>query len=359
MIFLLIVSIFILFSLNFLMIYNLGRVFKDSKKVGNVVNISIIISAKNESKNINGLIENLTNLEYSPQSFEVIIVDDNSADDTFNLLMEQTKYLNNFSVLSLKPSAKSGKRDALSQGISNSKYPYILITDADCYPQKSWLVAYSRKFSEEYEMLFGVAPFYQNKSLVNRISCFENLRSSILSFSIALLGWPYSAAARNFGFSKKAFNALGGYSKTKDTLGGDDDLLLREAVKRKLKIGIVTDPGSFVHSKSKKTFSEYFLQKARHTQTSFHYLKKHQLILGSWHLLNLVFLFSPILMLLNPLYGILFPAKLLLDLSIVKLYQKKFSYNFSTMEITYLQIVYEIILIINFFRARFTEVKWK
>ncbi|MDH3269513.1 MAG: glycosyltransferase, partial [Ignavibacteria bacterium] len=256
-------------------------------------------------------------------------------------------------------SGVSGKREALSLGIQNSKYPYILITDADCRPGKNWLKSYSRKFEQGYEMLFGIAPFYQYKSLVNRVSCFENLRSSILSFSMASFGLPYSAAARNFGFSKSTFNSLKGYSKTKDTKSGDDDLLLREAVKNNMKIGVVTDPGSFVYSETKKTFSEYFRQKARHTQTSFHYLKKHQLILGFWHLLNLAFLFSPLLMVINPLFGILLPAKLLTDVSVVKLNQEKFSYDFSTVEIIYLQIIYELLLIIHFLNARFADIKWK
>ena len=126
-----------------------------------------------------------------------------------------------------------------------------------------------------------------------------------------------------------------------------------------MKIGIVTESGSLVYSETKKTFSEYFQQKARHTQTSFHYLKKHQLVLGIWHLLNLAFLFSPLLMILNPLFGILLPLKLLTDFSVVKSNQKKFSYNFSTTEIIYLQIIYEILLVIHFLNARFADIKWK
>ena len=101
----------------------------------------------------------------------------------------------------------SGKREALSFGISKSKYPFILITDADCQPEKNWLKSYSNKFGQGYEMLFGIAPFYQHKNLVNKVSCFENLRSSILSFSMASVGLPYTAAARNFGFSKNAFES--------------------------------------------------------------------------------------------------------------------------------------------------------
>lgn len=176
---------------------------------------------------------------------------------------------------------------------------------------------------------------------------------------MALLGLPYTATARNLGFTAKAFESLGGYSKTKDTLSGDDDLLLREAVKKKMKIDVVSESGSFVFSDTKKTFKEYLHQKARHTQTSFHYLKKHQLILGFWHLLNLSFLFSPLLMFFNPLIGILLPAKLISDFAVVKSNQTKFSYKFLMIEIFYLQIFYEILLIVHFFKARFSSIKWK
>lgn len=341
------------------MLFSLEKSPPRSKNGYDVVNISIVISAKNESKNINGLIDQLSKLEYPPESYEVLLVDDNSNDDTLNLMKDKTKHLINFSVFSLKNSGKTGKREALTFAIHNSKNPYILITDADCRPEKNWIKSYSNKFVEGYDMLFGIAPFYQHKSLINNISCFENLRGLILSFSMASIGLPYTAAARNFGFSKNAFEIVEGYSKTKDTLSGDDDLLLREAVKAKLKIGTILESGSFVYSESKKTFSEYFHQKARHTQTSIHYLKKNQLFLGIWHLLNLVFLFSPLLMLLNPSFGILLPVKLFADLSVVKSLQNKFSYSFSVIEIFYLQIIYEFFLIIHFFRARFTEVKWK
>ena len=359
MIYLIVLSITILILINLLLIFSLLRLNNSSNKESHEVNISIVIAAKNETENINGLIDHLRNLNYSPEMYEVILVDDCSTDDTLSKMKEQTESLNNFSVISTKASGISSKREALSLGISNSKYPYILITDADCQPEKNWLKSYSKKFGQGYDMLFGIAPFYQHKTSVNRVSCFENLRSSVLSFSMASIGFPYTAAARNFGFSKSAFKSLGGYSQTIDTKSGDDDLLLREAVKNKIKIGVVTEPGSFVYSEAKKTFSEYFQQKARHTQTSFHYLKKHQLILGFWHLLNLAFIFSPLLMIINPLWGILLPSKLFTDFLVVKSNQKKFSYNFSTVEIIYLQIFYELLLIIHFLNARFADIKWK
>ena len=354
-----IVSIFILILPGSIILVSLKCIKKKAVNISQEVKISVIISARNEKEKIKELVNTLNNLTHPQNEFEVIIINDNSTDGTFEELKLQTAELNNFTVIDLKSAGLSGKREALSLGIKHSKIPYILITDADCHPQKNWLITYSRKFEQGYDMIFGIAPFYQNKTLINRIACFENLRASLLSLSIAILGLPYTSAARNFGFTRKAFDLLGGYSNTTDTQSGDDDLLLREAVKRKLKIGVVSDPGSFVYSETKKTFKEYLQQKARHTQTSFHYLTKHQLFLGFWHLLNLSLLFSPILMFINPWFGMLLPAKLLTDFIVVTLVQKKIGYKFSVTEIFYLQFFYELLLIVHFFNARFSEIKWK
>ena len=352
-------SIIVLLLINVIIFFSLKRMDEECKNETYYVNISVIIAAKNEVENIPDLIRHLKNIDYPEELFEVIIVDDNSVDDTLNLLNSFSESLKNLSIFKMNHTLAAGKRDALSFGISKSKFEKILITDADCRPESDWLKAYSKKFQEGFDLLFGIAPFYQHKNLINNISCFENLRNSILSFSMAYLSLPYSAAARNFGFTKKAFESIGGFLKTKNKLSGDDDLFMREAVKKKMKIGIVTEKGSYVYSETKKTLGEYLQQKARHIQTSFHYLKRHQLMLAFWHSLNLFFLFSPMLMILNPLFGILLPVKFLFDIVIVKLFQKKIGYNFSVIKIVYLQILYELFLIVNFINARFTEVKWK
>jgi cellulose synthase/poly-beta-1,6-N-acetylglucosamine synthase-like glycosyltransferase len=323
------------------------------------VGISIIIAAKNEANNIKNLVESLKNLEYQTEMFEVIFVDDHSTDKTIIEIQKSIDGFKNFRIILLSESEIGGKRNALTKGIEIAQYQNILITDADCRPEPNWLMAYSKNFSGDVDFIFGVAPFKQNNFLVSKITCFENLRSSILTFAFAGLGLPYSAAARNLGFTKRAFANIGGYSKTKQTLSGDDDLMLREAVKNKLKIVTLTDRGSYVYSEAKNTFKDYLNQKARHTQTSLHYLLRHKLIIGFWHLLNLLSLFSVLLIIFNPLWGILFASKLIVDLSVVKINEKKFGYSFSLFDAIFLQIFYELMLILHFINARFTKIKWK
>lgn len=325
----------------------------------NQIQFSIIVTAKNEENNLENLFSALSKLEYDRDKFELVFVDDNSTDNTYSLAIELSSKLSNCKII--KPTSKifAAKKGALAVGIQSSKFPFIVITDADCMPENEWLNAFSKCFNNGLDFVFGVAPFYQSSKSINKISCFENLRSSILTFSFAKLNFPYSAAARNFGFRKGAFEKIGGYSNTIETLGGDDDLLLREAVKHKLKIGCVTNPRSWVFSNSKLTLRDYLNQKARHTETSLHYLFSRQLLLGFWHLINLIMLFSPILVFVDRNFFLLFLTKMIVDILLIKSFQKKFGYSFQFFEIISLQIFYEFFLIINFFNASIKKTKWK
>ena len=329
------------------------------KSSDRLLHFSIIVAAKNEENNISSLISALKNLNYPEENYEVIIVDDNSNDDTFHLAKKLTNGLGNFTVISAINNKYEKKRGALDYGISLAKYSNITITDADCVPEANWLLCLSPKFNAGCDFVFGIAPFYQTNKLVNKVSCYENLRNSLLAISAANFGLAYTASARNFGFKKDAFEKLGGYKNTTDTISGDDDLLLREAVKKGMKVFTLTSPGSYVYSETKITFREYFSQRARHTQTSFHYPFKQKLFLAVWHLMNLAFVFSPAFIFINKIFILPFIIKVIFDTATAKIYQRKFGYRFLLFEVIYLQFVYEVFLIVHFIKAKFGKIEWK
>jgi cellulose synthase/poly-beta-1,6-N-acetylglucosamine synthase-like glycosyltransferase len=321
--------------------------------------MSIIIAAKNEAYKIPVLISVLDKINYPIENYEVIIVDDDSNDNTFEIAKEQCSEMSNFQVVKAIDKNYSGKRGALDYGISLAKYSNILITDADCQPEENWLNVYSKKINDNCNFYFGIAPFIQRKNLINKISCYENFVNSFIAISALKLKIPYTASARNLGFTKETYEKLGGYGNTIDTISGDDDLLLREAVKNKFKIYAVTNPGSFVYSETKKTFKDYFTQRARHTQSSFYYILKQKLFLTLWHFLNIAFIFSPLLMFVNILFVLPFLIKIVFDMARALLYQKNFGYKFRIYEVIYLQIFYEIFLFVHLFNAKFRKVRWK
>ncbi len=330
--------------------------FKEIKKCN--LKISIVVAAKNEANNISNLISSLLKQNYLKENYEVIIVDDNSTDNTFAVVEKAIKELENFRIFEADNKLFNGKRGALDIGIKSAKHPYILITDADCEPAENWINSFANEFSKN-DFLFGIAPYRATKSITNLIARFENLRANIIVFAFAKLGVPYSASARSFGFSKNAFNKIDGYTNTTDTLSGDDDLLLREAVKNNFNIGMITDSDAFVFSKTKEKFSKYVNQKSRHTSTSIHYSLKSQLLLGVWHIINLISLFSIFLLPFGTEF--IFPLfiKLVIDIFILNNFQNNFGYKINPLWFIALQINYELNLIYFFLRGLKFSDRWE
>lgn len=320
--------------------------------------ISIVVAAKNEERNIPELLRAVECQNYPKDMFEIIIVDDHSSDNTRRISENYCSVQSNLRVLTSENKSLPGKKGALDVGIKHARHQYILITDADCIPQREWLSAFAKEFNNGFQVLFGIAPFYQRRNFITGISCFENLRSSILTFSAAGLKLPYSAAARSFGFTKSAFESVNGYNGTLQTMSGDDDLFIREAAKKKLKIGTVTAEDSKVYSEAKKTLKSYIAQKARHTSTANYYLFQHQVLLGSWHLVNLVLLFSVCFSFLSPLFAAPFIMKLAADFFMVKRIERRFGYKFNSVELLLLQIVYELLIVVSYFSSFFRRNKW-
>ena len=210
-----------------------------------------------------------------------------------------------------------------------------------------------------YDFVFGVAPIKTGAKLIEKLSAFENLRNTYLTIAAVGLNIPYSAAARSFAFRKKSFERIGGYANTTETLSGDDDLLIREAIKNKMLIGTVIDSEAFVYSSAPKSFAEYFKQKKRHVQTSFHYLLKQKVFLGIWHLANLISLLSVLLIFISPVFVLPFAIKLVYDFFIVIKHQETLGHSFRFYEIIYLQILFEIFIVLNFFNSLSGKTNWK
>lgn len=321
--------------------------------------LSLIIAAKNEEKNIHTLIHFLERLDYPEENFEVIFVDDNSTDKTASQIELRIADKNNFTLIKADKKELEGKKGALSIGIKSAKHNLIVITDADCKPSASWLKSIAYKLDAGYDFVFGVAPIESGTKLIPKLSAFENLRNTFLTIAAVGLNIPFSASARSFAFRKKSFERIGGYSNTTETISGDDDLLLREAVKHKMLIGTFIDTESFVYSSAPENFNEYLKQKKRHLQTSFHYLLKQKMFLGFWHIINLLSLLSLLLIFISPIFLLPFTVKLSYDFFVVIKHQQELGHSFKFYEIIYLQILYEFFLAVNFINSLSGKVKWK
>jgi cellulose synthase/poly-beta-1,6-N-acetylglucosamine synthase-like glycosyltransferase len=338
-----------------------GYLYQIKQKSGSInkPELSVVIAAKNEEENIPLLFESLDKINYPVEKFEVILVDDNSTDKTNELIKEYIKSKTNYKLIKADKKKFEGKKGALQLGIENSKYNLIVITDADCRPENNWLKETAGKLDAGFDFAFGVSPIKSGSYFIQKLAAFENFRNTYLTISAVGLNIPYSASARSFAFRKNSFNRVGGYSNTTQTISGDDDLLLREAVKSKMLIGTIVEPDTFVFSDPPNSLKSYLRQKSRHLKTSLYYLPKQKLFLGLWHTVNLSSLFSVVLFPVSFNFIFPFTVKLVYDFYVVTKHQEELGQHFSFWQIIPMQIAFEIFLIINFINSLIGKPEWK
>ena len=139
--------------------------------------ISIIIPALNEGKNIhrliNAILKNLKNT-----NFEIIYVDDNSIDNSKNILLNLSKKFKFF-----KPILRKKKRDLTQScfdGIEKANYENILIMDADLQHDPKYIPKMFKIFINKYDVVVGARKLTSGRN--KGLSEFRRFASLFLIF---------------------------------------------------------------------------------------------------------------------------------------------------------------------------------
>lgn len=349
------------FIILLLSILTARKVFTSSNRIKRIEHpaFSIIIACKNAWKTLPALLHSLNQLRYPNDMFEVIFVDDCSTDDTGIHLLEFAKHSGIQSEYLLATNKLwPAKKGALAVGIAKARYDYLVITDADCVISADWLNGLAEKYSEGYEMIVGPAPFFSNDQLINRLACFEQFHNSLLMLSMAKLGHAFTATARNLSFTRKLYDACGGYSKTLGRISGDDDLLLQEAKKAGFCIGYITALKYAVFSYTPKSFKDYLRQKARHVSTSHIYPTKTKFLLTLWFVVQYFSLFSFLLIPFSVLFIIPTTLKLAYEVWVIKAHTEEAGYKFTTVQCFLLPFLNEIFVPVHFIWSIFWNKNW-
>jgi glycosyltransferase involved in cell wall biosynthesis len=267
--------------------------------------VSIIVCAFNEEANLRKNLPLLLNQNYLKNGqpfFEVVVVNDNSQDETFYLLNQLSEKYAHLHVVNLTQEAKliPGKKFPLSMGIKSAKCEHLLLTDADCIPASNeWLSTMAQNFSDEKKIVLGYSPYYRYEGFLNKKIRFETVHSAMQYLSYALAGTPYMGVGRNLAYVRDLFNKNKGFSSHHHIVSGDDDLFINQVATRKNTV-IEIEPESFVYSEPKKIHDEWHNQKKRHLSTGKYYQAKHQALLGIYSITHFLFWLSLIPCILFP-----------------------------------------------------------
>lgn len=252
--------------------------------------VSVIICAKDEAPNLSVNLPGALCQDYTT-THEVIVVNDNSTDESKYLLEEFQKQFKHLNVVTLHQEAMHipGKKFPLSMGIKAARNETLLMTDADCVPAtEHWIKHMQHGYRDGVEIILGYGAYQKNKSFLNKIIRFETFHTALQYFSYALAGMPYMGVGRNLSYLREIFNRNKGFSAINHIPSGDDDLFIN-MVATGHNTAIVINAEAHTISKPPHSWKEWIYQKKRHYTTAKFYKPKHKFLLGLYATVHTLF----------------------------------------------------------------------
>ncbi|MFM7758520.1 MAG: glycosyltransferase, partial [Crocinitomicaceae bacterium] len=186
-------SLFVLIQLFYLFFIQVRLAYYSPapKSAPSYMPVSIIIAARNESDNLYENLPIILSQDYP--EFEVIVVNNQSIDDSSWLLTAFSRQFPNLRVVELGRSRhlRPGKKLPITLAIKAAKYEHFLLTDADCRPSSNqWIKKMASHFSSSKQIVIGYGPYSKSKGFLNRLIRFDTAWIGVSYFSMALAKLP-------------------------------------------------------------------------------------------------------------------------------------------------------------------------
>ncbi len=248
--------------------------------------VSIIIAARDEEKNIGECIQSILNQTYPQNKFEIIIINDHSADNTVSIVESFKK--ENICVLDLADFLEnkilnSYKKKSIETALKFAKGELIVTTDADCITPKKWLETLI-SFYIEKKLVFVCLPvaFFdpkKNEPQLNKV--FKIFQSMDFMTLQGITGasvykkFHSMCNGANLAYEKKVFYEVNGFEGIDEIASGDDMLLMEKFQKvYPERIMFLKSKEVIVETKAAATLKEFFNQRIRWASKADHYTNK-------------------------------------------------------------------------------------
>jgi 1,2-diacylglycerol 3-beta-glucosyltransferase len=256
--------------------------------------VSVVVAARNEELTIHRCLESLANLDYPTDKLEVILVDDQSTDGTYEIMLRFLARHANFKVLKVPAQIDHlrGKANAIAVGIDHAAGELIFLTDADCVVPRSWVQAIVSAYADDT----GLVASY---TLLESANSFEGMQSLdwTLLHTLAAGGVghkkPLSCFGNNLTFRRKAYDDVGGYRNIPFSVTEDFALFVAITKKTYWRYTYLLSPESLVMSLPCSTLKELFQQKQRWVVGGLAMKLKGFLLMGLGFTVNALLLVVP------------------------------------------------------------------
>ncbi|MBU3822002.1 glycosyltransferase [Flavobacteriaceae bacterium XHP0103] len=289
------------------------------KRIPSKTTFSVVVPFRNEAENLPILLESIQNLNYPKELFEVILVDDDSEDESVELIVGfLANARTDVTIINNVRKTNAPKKDAITTAINNAKHEWIVTTDADCTLPEFWLNSFNA-FIQETNTKCIVAPVKYHDT-IGFLNAFQTL--DFLSLQGATIGGfginkPFLCNGANFGYKKSLFFELNGFKGNSTIASGDDIFLLEKVAKtHPNNLHYLKCNEAIVSTQTQKSWKHLFSQRLRWSAKTSNYKNAFGKLTGLIvFLMNAFVVLSILFCLFN-----LFSFKSLLYILVLKLY---------------------------------------
>ena len=198
---------------------------------------SVVIPFRNEAKNLPKLLASISKLNYPKTMFEIILIDDDSEDDSVSIIenfintsrKNHDTIIDNIKIIKNTRTSNSPKKDAITSAIKVSKFNWIVTTDADCILPKYWLDTFDECIqTRQAHCIVAPVTYHGKTSFLNRFQTLDFLSlqgATIGGFGIKK---PFMCNGANFAYCKSDFYTVNGFEGNTTISSGDDVFLLEK-----------------------------------------------------------------------------------------------------------------------------------
>ncbi|MCL7753094.1 glycosyltransferase [Polaribacter sp. Z022] len=223
--------------------------------------VSIVIAVHNEENVVDDTVNNLLNLNYPKDYYDITFIDDFSKDKTVEVLMNYSDQINVIDrSLTSDTNVMRGKPAAINENINTFKGELICVLDADSIIEKDFLKKLVPKFKDKNMGLVQARNIFYNKNrnFITRLTSLDiySMQHTIY-IPISSLGFGMFEGRAGI-FRKDLFKKLNGYDTS---LPGEDfDFGYRVSLE-----GYTSNYEDNVFSKEQitETFNEWLKQRKR------------------------------------------------------------------------------------------------
>jgi len=237
------------------------------------IKFSIIVPARNEEANIARLLTALQQQNYPKENYEVIVINDNSTDNTAGVV-------SGFSfvkLLHLPASVRSAhKKKAIELGIVNATNDWIVTTDADCLPQADWLATIAA-FQKNKNAVFIAAPValtapQNSNTLLYNFQCVDFCVLQGITGASVHRNFHTMCNGANLAYKKSAYEEVHGFAGIANIASGDDMLLMYKIWKKyPQQVFYLKSKQAIVETAAMNSWKNFFQQRIRWASKARHY----------------------------------------------------------------------------------------